>query len=45
MFDYITQYIEKDIWDGIEWKKLKLEERTNLKTYIYQTYKNTQLDF
>ncbi|MCP4523460.1 MAG: hypothetical protein GY828_04540 [Candidatus Gracilibacteria bacterium] len=45
MFDYITQYIEKDIWDGIEWKKLKFEERTNLKTYIYQTYKNTQLDF
>lgn len=45
MFSYISPYIEIENWDSRQWKILKIQEKTDLKKFVYQYVSGSEFDY
>lgn len=45
LFNYISQYIEKENWDIIQWKVLQIQEKRYIKQFIYQFISGIEFDY
>lgn len=45
MFDYISPLIEQENWDITKWKLIQIQEKTSVKTFIYQYISGVDFDY